>query len=102
VGTRGEDHRPMTHSRKSAAQRAKSLERLRTFRERKEQEEVTPPKPYVPSSEFAAAYAMPHNEIGPVGMQWREGDRHPTWALPVHTITYTPRRAYTPRITPNI
>jgi hypothetical protein len=38
VGSCGEDTRQMTHSRKSATQRQKSLERLRTFRDRKVEE----------------------------------------------------------------
>jgi hypothetical protein len=58
------------------------------------------PKPYIPSPEFAAAYANPHNEVGPIISRWDERG-YMVWALPVHTITYTPRRAYTPRITPN-
>jgi hypothetical protein len=90
----------VTHSRKSSAQRAKSLERLRAFRERRKQEEAAPPKPYVPSPEFAN-YPPPHCELGPVGMIWREGERYPTWVLPVHELTHAPRRAYIPRLTPN-
>jgi hypothetical protein len=58
------------------------------------------PKPYVPSPEFERAYANPHNEIGPVVNRWNERGIA-EWLLPVHTITHTPRRAYTPRITPN-
>jgi hypothetical protein len=38
------------------------------------------PKPYVPSPEFAAAYAAPHNEIGPLISRW-EGNRA-VWLLP--------------------
>jgi hypothetical protein len=90
----------VSHSRKSSAQRAKSLERLRTFRERIEKEELLPPKPYVPSPEFERAYAAPHNEIGPIATRWNERGIA-EWLLPVPTITHTPRRAYTPRLTPN-
>ena len=104
MGSTVRDHREgpeeVSHSRKSSAQRAKSLERLRAFRDRKRQEEGAPPKPYIPSPEFAN-YPPPHCELGPVGMIWREGERYPTWVLPVHELTHAPRRAYIPRLTPN-
>jgi hypothetical protein len=38
------------------------------------------PVPYVPSPEFAAAYAAPHNEVGPIISRW-EGNRA-VWLLP--------------------
>jgi hypothetical protein len=61
---------------------------------------VAPDAPYVPSPEFAAAYAVPHNEVGPIGSRWDERG-YMVWVLPVHTITQIPRRAFTPRIEPN-
>jgi hypothetical protein len=64
VGSCGEDTRQMTHSRKSATQRQKSLERLRTFRDRKVAEPMAavrpvrpaPPAP-PPPNPFDAAYS---------------------------------------------
>ena len=79
----------MTHSRKSAAQRQKSLERLRAFRDRKVIEEVAPAPAAPPAPPKAQSAKPPPNPFDnydsistPVGMIWREGDRHPTWALP--------------------
>jgi hypothetical protein len=76
-----------------------------TARHRRKVVVPTPPltaesAPYTPSPEFAAAYAMPHNEVGPIASRWDERG-YAVWLLPVHTITQAPRRAYTPRITPN-
>jgi hypothetical protein len=41
------------------------------------------PKPYVPSPEFAAAYAAPHNEVGPIVSRWSERG-YAVWLLPVN------------------
>jgi hypothetical protein len=41
------------------------------------------PKPYVPSPEFAAAYANPHNEIGPIVSRWNERG-FAEWLLPTN------------------
>jgi hypothetical protein len=54
--------------------------------------------PYTPSPEFQHAYSGPSV---PEAAVWDErGIMH--WCLPVHTITHIPRRAYTPRVTPNL
>jgi hypothetical protein len=42
------------------------------------------PKPYIPSPEFAAAYANPHNEVGPIISRWSERGIA-EWLLPVNT-----------------
>jgi hypothetical protein len=85
----------VSHSKKSAAQRAKSLERLKAFRERA----ATPQTPSVPqhTASFDAAYSG--NPITPEYAHWDDRG-FMKWNGPVHTITYTPRRAYTPRIAP--
>ena len=56
----------MTHSRKSAAQRAKSLERLKAFRERKVGALLTPQH----TASFDAAYG--DRPITPEFAQWDE------------------------------
>jgi hypothetical protein len=42
------------------------------------------PAPYVPSPAFAAAYASPHNEIGPILTRWNERGIA-EWLLPTNT-----------------
>jgi hypothetical protein len=46
---------------------------------------ATEPMLYTPSAAFALAYSGP--EVGPVGMRWTEGARHPTWTLSTNADT---------------
>jgi hypothetical protein len=41
------------------------------------------PAPYIPSPAFAAAYAAPHNEIGPILTRWNDRGIA-EWLLPVN------------------
>jgi hypothetical protein len=81
----------VSHSRKSAAQRAKSLERLKAFREvRKVEAPAAPPPQAVPAN----APPPPPPAPPPAGpfdnyevirtiesTEWREGDRYPRFLL---------------------
>jgi hypothetical protein len=72
----------MTHSRKSAAQREKSLDRLRAFRERKPPA-VTPFESPEAAS-WRAAYSG--HQITSEGASWPDDGRHVPymrWQLPV-------------------
>jgi hypothetical protein len=44
---------------------------------------IIEPAPYVPSPAFAAAYAAPHNEVGPILTRWNERGIA-EWLLPVN------------------
>jgi hypothetical protein len=80
------DPRAMTHSRKSAAQRAKSLERLRAFRAQA-QAPATPTPQH--SAAFDAAYSGP--SITPEGASWDDRG-YMVWRLPVRSAFNGPRR----------
>jgi hypothetical protein len=89
----------VTHSRKSARQREKSLERLKAFQERAPRVTVsgernalaTPDAPVAPykspeRTAWEAAYAGP--EAGPLGATWPADGRHVPymrWALPTNS-----------------
>jgi hypothetical protein len=71
----------VSHSRKSAAQRAKSLERLKAFRERV----ATPPTPSTPqhTASFDAAYSG--RPITPEFAQWDERG-YMRWTAPTNSM----------------
>jgi hypothetical protein len=71
----------VTHSRKSAAQRAKSLERLKAFREGG----AAPVAPSTPqhTASFAAAYG--DRPITPEFAVWSGDSRYMRWTAPTNT-----------------
>jgi hypothetical protein len=88
MGSCGEDTRQMTHSRKSATQRQKSLEGLRMFRDRKVEEPMAavrpvrlvrpaPPAP-PPPNPFDAAYSG--HPITPEAAYWGDSG-YMRWTL---------------------
>jgi hypothetical protein len=78
----------VSHSRKSAAQRAKSLERLRAFQAQQAQTPApaAPPAP-PPPNPFDTAYSG--HQITPEAAVWDDRG-YVRWTLPVHT----PRNAF--------
>jgi hypothetical protein len=83
MGTSGEDHREGNQVRRTPTGRSPRTSPRRRPASPVEPVIIPEPAPYVPSPEFAAAYAAPHNEVGPILTRW-EGNRA-VWLLPTNS-----------------
>jgi hypothetical protein len=90
MGTPADHHREGHHEVKRTSTR-----RRQRAPDRAEGTEAVEPTPYIPSPEFARAYANPHNELGPIATRWSERGIA-EWLLPINSPREF-RHRYPPR-----